>query len=132
MPNQTTASSRIALGTLGVIAFENPRDSGVTFGKQIPGQLIAAAVVVVLNGGKAPQIAISAVKEQHRDPPGPEQLIKIGVDRGQGGLYPLHQHGAQLHVQKLGQNLPLPADQVLRGEDQGGIALLGKKPLNIV
>ena len=104
----------------------------MALGEQIPGQLVTAAVIVIQQAGKIAEVAVSAMEEQNGGAPVPELQIQVAVGGGQGGFGTFDENGTDLLLQKLGQDVPFPADFILRSKDQCGIARLGKAGLEVV
>ncbi len=113
--------SMVALGALYVVALENPGDFPVAPSRQVAGQLIAAAVIVVRHTGNPFQSGVSAVEEDDGRARLEKALVEVGVRGGQGGFGTLHQKAAHRLFQQAEEDFPLRADPVFRGVDGGGV-----------
>lgn len=78
----------VTLRALDIVAFEDPRKTSVPLAEQILDQLLTAVEIIVQQAGKALQIAVDSMKEQHRDPFGPKPLKQVAVGVGRAVLEP--------------------------------------------
>ena len=116
----------VALGALDIVALEEAGDLPVAPAGEVPGQAVAAAVVVVGHAGDAGELAVGPVEKHHGHSRLPQALVQVLVRRGQGRLGPLHQKAAHRLLNQPEQDLPLQPHMVSCGVDRRGVALSGK------
>ena len=122
----------IALRPLCIVGFENPGDCLMPVPDEVPGQQIAAAVIVVADAECGGQFPAASVQEGHRQSALPERLIQFGVWIRQRCLAALNQNPCRGIEQQLLQDLALTMDGVFRGVNDDGKALRGKAGLNVL
>ena len=122
----------IALRALYIVGFEDPGDFPMPVPDQVPGQQIAAAVIVVADAERVGQLPAASVQKGQRRSAPLQFQIKLGVRARQRRLAALDQNARRGIEQQLLQDLALAADGVFRGVNDDGKALRGKTGLNVL
>ncbi len=122
----------VSLHATHIIYLKKPGDSGMSPGRKMLSQQIAAGVIVILDTYRPGKRRITAVQEDEWSLQFAEFLVTIQIRIGQGALAGFRNDPPRCILQQFFQNLSFSRHLIFRRIDRQSIALIRKEGADII